>query len=73
MKTIKESDWCLILTCLNPACGKQIAFELEPPVVGESIQWADIPAKLDIRCPSCGISGEYHPRQVRGGRALPTQ
>jgi hypothetical protein len=72
MKKVIVNQWVLTLTCMNPSCQKPIPFEIEPEN-GTDPQWSDIPTKLTIRCPSCGISGEYHPRQVRGGKALPTQ
>lgn len=70
---VEQEKWYLTVTCLNPGCQKPIPIEIEPSVEGEQPVWADIPTKLSIRCPYCGITGEYHPRQVRRGKALPTQ
>ena len=54
--------------CLNPECGKPIEFEIKP--AGEKVEWADIPEKVTLRCGACGVTGEYHPKNTRGGKAL---
>ncbi|MER9171233.1 hypothetical protein NKI12_28685 [Mesorhizobium australicum] len=68
-----ESRFVLTVTCLNPGCQKPIPFDLEPSPGSEVPVWEDLPTKLSILCPSCGITGEYYPRQVRRGKAIPTQ
>ena len=70
MAKVEIGKWYLTVSCLNPACGEPISFEVEPAVGGKP-QWADIPTKLSLHCPSCGVSGEYHPTAVRRGKALP--
>ena len=71
--TAVEGKWYLTVTCLNPGCEQQIPFEIEPAPGSDQPVWEDLPTKLSIRCPSCGITGEHHPREVRRGKALPTQ
>ncbi|WP_164753137.1 hypothetical protein, partial [Mesorhizobium sp. M7A.F.Ca.CA.001.05.1.1] len=68
-----QNAWHLTVSCLNPSCQQPIPIEIEPSAEGTMLVWEDLPTKLPIRCPSCGITGEYHPRQVRRGKAIPTQ
>lgn len=56
------------LDCLNPDCGKAVEYQWERP--GPATTWADIPDKVTLRCDSCGVTGEYHPKHTRGGKPL---
>jgi hypothetical protein len=70
MKMADMRKFHLNLTCLNPACEKPMKVPLDWTADKEP-QWSDIPVKMTVRCPSCGVTGEYHPRNTKHGKALP--